>query len=58
MVKKEGEKGLVNPRWRKCEVENITCPQCGGMLIPGFTPSPTKILYSYCSRCNDYFVGE
>ena len=55
-VHREGEKGLVNPRWREVEAENIDCPLCHGKLVVCFTPE--KGLYGYCQRCDKYFIGE
>ena len=54
-VHREG-KALATPRWRECEVENVTCPLCGNVMMAAFTPK--KGLYAYCPRCAKYFIGE
>lgn len=55
-VHRAGDKELVNPRWRKVEVENTDCPQCYETMI--VVIGNKGILYGYCPKCKEYFIGE
>lgn len=55
-VEREGEKELVNPRWREVEVENVDCPHCYHRMV--VILGHRGILYGYCGRCDKYFIGE
>jgi ssDNA-binding Zn-finger/Zn-ribbon topoisomerase 1 len=55
-VKRHGEAEMVTPRWRHVEVENAACPDCGEKMI--VIIGHKGILYGYCPKCREYFIGE
>jgi len=55
-IHKEGTDELRNPTWRKTEVENAGCPNCTQTMVVVF--GHNQILYAYCARCQQYYVGE
>jgi ribosomal protein S27AE len=55
-IHKEDTKELINPKWRKAEVENAECPNCHQVMVVVF--GHKQMLYAYCGRCQQYFVGE
>jgi len=55
-IHKQDNSGLINPRWRKAEVENAECPSCKNTMVVIF--GYKQILYAWCARCQQYYVGE
>ncbi len=55
-IHQEGTKELVNPKWRKADVENAGCPSCKQTMLVVF--GHNQMLYAYCARCQQYYVGE
>ena len=55
-IHKEGTDELRVPKWRKAEVENAGCPSCKQTMVVIF--GHNQILYAYCARCSQYYVGE
>ena len=55
-IHKEGTTDLINPKWRKADVENAECPECKNTMVVVY--GHDKILYAYCARCQQYYVGE
>jgi ssDNA-binding Zn-finger/Zn-ribbon topoisomerase 1 len=55
-VKRPGEEKMVPPRWRKVEVENADCPECKEKMI--VIIGHKGILYGFCPKCRNYFIGE
>lgn len=47
---------LKTPRWRPVEVDNAKCPNDGELMI--VVLGHDGILYAYCLKCKQYFVGE
>lgn len=52
-VLKDGKK-YQQPRWKKAEVENATCPECGRIM----TVITGKTMYAHCNGCGNYFLAE
>ena len=55
-IHKEDPDELIDPKWRKAEVENAQCPNCSQTMVVVF--GHNSILYAYCARCQQYYVGE
>ena len=55
-VHKEDNTALVDPRWRKTEVENAECPNCNNTMVVIF--GYNQMLYAWCARCQQYYIGE
>ena len=52
---------LKDPDWRELEAENHLCPKCEEAMIPilGYIPHlKQSILYAYCLKCRQLFIGE
>ena len=55
-VHRDGEKELVDPRWREVEPENTDCPFCRNKMAVFI--GTKRLSYAYCDRCQKYFLGE
>ncbi len=55
-IHSEDSTKLVDPRWRKAEIENSECPNCNTMMVVIY--GHDKILYAQCIRCQQGYVGE
>ncbi len=55
-IHKEGTTDLIDPKWRKADVENADCPGCKQTMVVIF--GHKQMLYAYCARCQQYYVGE
>ena len=54
---------LKDPTWRELEAENHICPKCEGNkpMIPilGYIPHlKQSILYAFCPKCKQLYIGE
>jgi len=55
-IHKQGTTDLIDPKWRKADVENAECPSCKQTMVVVF--GHKQMLYAYCARCQQYYVGE
>lgn len=55
-IHKADNSELVDPKWRKADVENANCPGCKQTMVVLF--GQDQMLYAYCARCQQYFLGE
>lgn len=46
----------IKPKWCKVDVENANCPQCEQIMT--VVLGDKGLLYAYCARCQQYYVGE